>query len=170
MSDDLELVRRLANDHDLDETVIDRVRGTWRGATAAPVTFAEVSVRPIVPYLIYDDVPHAVEWLSIAFGFRELRDARFVDDAGVIQHAELELFGATVMMGPPSIHGASPSQGVSSMLDVGVPDVDAHYQRACAAGATIVIQLEDTPWGSRRYQATDLEGHQWQFSQSTVVA
>jgi uncharacterized glyoxalase superfamily protein PhnB len=55
------------------------------------------------------------------------------------------------------------------MLDVAVPDVDEHYDHARAAGATIVIDLEDTPWGSRRYQVSDLEGHQWQFSQSTVT-
>jgi uncharacterized glyoxalase superfamily protein PhnB len=42
--------------------------------------------------------------------------------------------------------------------------VDALYQRAGAAGAEVVIDLEDTPWGLRRFQARDIEGHQWHFS------
>ena len=69
------------------------------------------------------------------------------------------------MMGPPSVHGDSPRLGVSSMLDVTVNDVEGHYRRARAADAEVVIDLEDAPWGVRRYQARDLEGHQWQFSQ-----
>lgn len=171
MADVLELVGRLCRDDDVDSGAIDRVRGAWRASASSANAESLVggAMQPVVPYLIYDDVERAVTWLSEAFGFRELLDARFVDGAGAIQHAELELFGALVMMGPPSIHGESPRRGVSSMLDVGVPDVDAHYRRARAAGASIVIDIEDTPWGTRRYQASDLEGHQWQFSQPTAV-
>ncbi len=51
------------------------------------------------------------------------------------------------------------------MLTVYVDDVDAHYQRATAAGATIVLELANQPWGDRRYQASDPEGHQWSFAQ-----
>jgi uncharacterized glyoxalase superfamily protein PhnB len=46
---------------------------------------------------------------------------------------------------------------------------DAHYRRARAADASIVIDIEDTPWRTCRYQASDLEGHQRRFSQSTVA-
>jgi len=43
--------------------------------------------------------------------------------------------------------------------------VDRHCDRARAAGARIVLEPEDQPWGQRRYQATDPEGHQWHFAQ-----
>ena len=35
--------------------------------------------------------------------------------------------------------------------------------RALAAGAEIIVGLEDTPYGSREYAARDLEGHVWSF-------
>jgi len=44
-----------------------------------------------------------------------------------------------------------------------VADVDAHYARAKAAGAEIVMELEDTDYGSRGYSVRDLEGHLWSF-------
>ena len=68
-------------------------------------------------------------------------------------------------VGLPSIHGQSPKEGVSAMLYIYVDDVDAHYQRAQAAGAAVALELANQPWGDRRYQASDLEGHQWSFAQ-----
>lgn len=47
-----------------------------------------------------------------------------------------------------------------------VDAVDKHYARACAAGATILSELEDGGPG-RRYRAEDLEGHRWMFMQRT---
>jgi PhnB protein len=118
----------------------------------------------IVPHLVYDDVATAVECLTGAFGFRERTPARHTDDDGTISRTQLELADSVITLGLPSIHGGSPRDGVSSMLYVYVDDVDEHYEHAKAAGATIVIELDDAPWGDRRYQATDPEGHQWTFA------
>ena len=46
-----------------------------------------------------------------------------------------------------------------------VDDIDAHYQRARAAGATIVTELA-RPWGLPLYVADDLEGNRWTFAQA----
>jgi uncharacterized glyoxalase superfamily protein PhnB len=46
-----------------------------------------------------------------------------------------------------------------------VPDVDAHYEQARAEGAQILIPPHDQPWGLRDYEALDLEGRWWNFSQ-----
>lgn len=43
-----------------------------------------------------------------------------------------------------------------------VDDLDAHFERAKAAGAAILSKIEDGPPG-RRYRAEDLEGHRWFF-------
>ncbi len=40
-------------------------------------------------------------------------------------------------------------------------DVDAHYERARTAGATIVFPPENTVWGTRRYRCLDPEGYEW---------
>ena len=44
-------------------------------------------------------------------------------------------------------------------------DVDGHYRRAVAEGATTLDTPTDQPWGIRSYAALDVEGHQWQFAQ-----
>ena len=49
-------------------------------------------------------------------------------------------------------------------VHVEVVDLDAHYERARAAGATILREPEDLPFG-RLYSAADLEGHRWMFMQ-----
>jgi uncharacterized glyoxalase superfamily protein PhnB len=48
-------------------------------------------------------------------------------------------------------------------LYVVVPDPDAHHDRAVAADADIVRELEDQPYGSREYSLRDPEGNLWSF-------
>jgi len=50
-------------------------------------------------------------------------------------------------------------------VHVDVEDLDAHHERAKAAGATIIREPEDLPFG-RLYSAADPEGHRWMFMQS----
>jgi uncharacterized glyoxalase superfamily protein PhnB len=45
-----------------------------------------------------------------------------------------------------------------------VDDVDAHWARARDAGATLVGEPDDQPYGERTYRALDPEGHRWIFS------
>src|SRR5204862_7272648 len=62
--------------------------------------------------------------------------------------------------GPGTQH---PLDAAKQGVYVYVEDVDAHYARAKAAGAEIVMELEDTDYGSRGYSVRDLEGHLWSF-------
>ncbi len=110
----------------------------------------------VYPFLRYADADAALEWLGRAFGFREHAVYRGGDDErGPIVHAEVSLGPGIVMFGQgdPGDHG----------VYVAVDDADAHYERAKAAGAEIVRELEDTPYGSREYTARDPEGHVWSF-------
>ena len=47
---------------------------------------------------------------------------------------------------------------------VTVDDLDAHFERASAAGARMLSALEDSPHG-RRDRVEDLEGHRWMFEE-----
>ena len=131
-----------------------------------------------VPMVSYEDVGAAVDWLSNAFGFRESGE-RFSDGDGRVTHAELSLDGATVMLGWPGPEYRSPAHHADECeqaarwlatpfvvdgVQVEVDDVDAHAAQARAAGATIIRELEDLPFG-RLYSAADLEGHRWMFIQ-----
>lgn len=122
-------------------------------------------VPRILPHLIYDDVGAAVEWLTHAFGFSERVFVRHVRPDGTVERTQMQVEDSVITLGLPSVHGDSPRRGVSSMLYVYVGDVDEHYRRTRAAGATIVLDLATQPWGDRRYQVTDPEGHQWSFAQ-----
>jgi PhnB protein len=146
----------------------------------ARVTQRGVTQRAI-PMLSYEDVGSAVDWLSKAFGFRESGE-RFSDDEGRVTHAELELDGAAVMLGWPGPDYQSPSHHAEGCeqarrwlstpwvidgVHVEVHDLDAHCERARAAGATILREAEELPFG-RLYAAADLEGHRWMFLQPAV--
>jgi PhnB protein len=124
-----------------------------------------VTTPRIRPHLIYDDPGAAIEWLTRVFGFRERGAARHTSPEGVIGRTQMEVVDSLITLGLPSVHGGSPGRDVSTMLYVYVDDVEVHYQRTRAAGANIVLDLADRPWGDRNYQVADLEGHQWTFAQ-----
>ena len=122
-------------------------------------------VPRILPHVIYADVGAAVRWLTEVFGFRERTWVRHVSADGVIGRTQMDVLDSVITLGTPGVHGGSPRDGVSDMLYVYVDDVDAHHAGAVAAGATVVMELSDKPWGDRSYQVCDLEGHQWTFAQ-----
>ena len=118
----------------------------------------------IISYLYYSDVASVQKFLSRAFGFRKHgptnRDAR-----GMIKHSAMKLGKDLVMMGCPGPEYRNPRQlgQPTQCLFVSVADVDAHFTRAKKAGAKIIQEIGDTPFGQRRYGAEDPEGHQWFF-------
>jgi uncharacterized glyoxalase superfamily protein PhnB len=119
----------------------------------------------ITPYLLYEDATAAIEWLTSVFGLRE-RD-RMANEDGAVTHAELE-FGddGLVMIGHPGPDYRSPAHTGSAhgSLYVYVDDVDAHFERSRDAGAEILQEPVDEPYGDRRYGACDMEGHHWYFA------
>lgn len=120
---------------------------------------------PISPYLYYEDVAGTLEWLVKAFGFAERM--RMPGPEGDVAHAEMELNGGVVMMGCPSGEYQNPGRHghAHQLIHVYVDEVDSHCERARSAGAKIVAEPEDKPYGDRNYMAEDPEGHQWSFAQ-----
>ena len=88
----------------------------------------------IIPYIFYRDVPTALEWLTRAFGFTE--ELRHATPSGM--HAQMTLDGQRIMMGQGSKEWGmlSPHETKSATQGtfVYLADVDAHYERARAAG------------------------------------
>jgi PhnB protein len=117
-----------------------------------------------VPYIFYRDIDAALAWLTKAFGFVET--LKHATPSGGI-HAEMQLDGQMIMMGqgardPQLLSALEAGVGTQGVF-VWIADVDAHYERAVAAGATIVQPLLDQPYG-RSYYARDLDGHPWFFT------
>jgi len=132
----------------------------------------------IVPFIGYEDAAGAIEWLGRAFGFGENRAERY-EEEGTITHAELDLEGATIYLSTPRGYASPHSVREESELArraydnpwvidghfVEVGDVDAHHERAVAAGARILHEPEEPGYGFRVYSAEDPEGHRWMFGQ-----
>jgi PhnB protein len=110
-------------------------------------------------------VAAAIDWLGRAFGFQER--LRFADEDGTVTHAELTLGDGAVYLGHPGPDYRSPKQvGTSShLVHVYVDDVEAHHALAVAARAPGLGELQETPYGDRRYDTEDLEGQRWSFAQ-----
>lgn len=148
----------------------------WRPWQARDMSTNSAPPAPsVVPMLTYADGVAALEWLARAFGFRER--ARLIE-GGRLTHGELEAEGGLILLATtPDYEGprrhrehceaARRWSQVPWVIDgvlVYVGDVDAHYARAKAQGASILSELEDG-FPGRRYRAEDLEGHRWMFLQ-----
>jgi uncharacterized glyoxalase superfamily protein PhnB len=162
----VELVRKLRRDAAFDPAALDRGKEMLMAAIQQEL---EARRRPtIVPQVPYEDIRAALSFLERAFGFREIRSSRMEGADGVIHHSNVA-FGASVIgIGTQGAHGAiSPkSAGIASQyISVYVDDIDAHYERALAAGAQIGRGPRDHARDYRAYEALDLEGHRWRFVQ-----
>jgi len=131
---------------------------------------ADAPARPaFIPSVIYKDNRAALKWLEEAFGFEP--SAVLVDSKGDIAHAEMTHGAGVIMVGnefaswaksPASVDGAN-TQRIHVHLDSGI---DAHFEKARAAGAKIVMEPADQFYGERTYVVQDHEGHHWTFSQT----
>jgi len=113
-------------------------------------------------YLSYRDAPAALDWLA-ACGFELVRR---IDDGGRVVHAEARLGEAVVIVASNDVdydHAVLVGQSTGHGIYLTVADVDDVYARAVAAGATPVIEPEDTEWATRRARVLDPEGIEWSF-------
>jgi PhnB protein len=133
--------------------------------------------QTVVPMVAYEDAAAAIDWLTRAFGFREDADERYTED-GRVTHAELDVGdGSIIYVANPTADYVSPKRHredckvaahwstvpwVVDGVQVLVADVEEHFARAKTAGATMLSQIEDNPFG-RLYRAEDVEGHRWMF-------
>lgn len=122
-------------------------------------------VGSVYPSVHYDDATAAIEFLVRAFGFR--RRLVVPGDNGTVRHSELTFGRAVVMVADahPEFGARGPRSlgGTSAGLSLYLADVDAHCARARAAGAEILREPQDEPYGGRGYMARDPGGHWWYF-------
>jgi uncharacterized glyoxalase superfamily protein PhnB len=134
--------------------------------------------QKVTPFIGYENAAAAIEWLERAFGFVEDRSARY-EGKGTITHAELVLGEARIFVSTPDGYANPLRMRETSDLArraydnpwvvdghfVEIDDVGAHYERAQAAGATILREPEEPGVGFRIYSVEDFEGHRWMFGQ-----
>ncbi len=110
----------------------------------------------VSPYLIVDGADATITFLKAAFDAVELR--RFPDDAGKLMHAEVRIDDTVLMLADP----APPDwPAVPSYVHLYVPDVDATYRKALAAGGTSVQEPAQKQDADKRGGVRDAGGTTW---------
>ena len=118
----------------------------------------------IIPSLRYRDAHAMIDWLCDVFGFR--RHMIVEDGVGGVAHAQLTLGDGMFMLGSTrdDAYGRllrDTRDGVTGSSYVVVADADAVHARAVAAGAAIVMPIQDEAHGGRGFGLRDPEGHVW---------
>ena len=118
----------------------------------------------VTPTLTLDNAAQAIDWYKKALGAEEI--ARAVGPDGKIMHAEIRIGDSKIMMNDPMMGGKGPQAlgGSPAGLWIYVEDCDALFNRAVAAGATVLPgmgQLQDQFWGDRSGSFSDPHGYKW---------
>jgi uncharacterized glyoxalase superfamily protein PhnB len=115
----------------------------------------------------YRDPRKAMEWLAAAFGFTPTLIV--TDASGRISVIMMQFGGCTVALGHQD---EAVPRGAPRTASIHVRgrtpdaiDINAHCERARAAGAKIVQEPAQAFWGDFDYAAEDLEGYVWRFGQ-----
>jgi PhnB protein len=118
-------------------------------------------------YLAVQDADRAIEFYKDAFGAEEVM--RMPSPDGTIAHAEMQVGDSKLMLSDPfpqsSVRPPSERGGPTASIFMYCEDVDAAFEQAKRAGATVVTELEDMFWGDRFGSLADPFGHVWSLAQ-----
>ena len=120
----------------------------------------------ITAALVFKDAKKAIAFYKKAFGAQEKLVLEGHD--GAVMHAELKIGDSVFMLGEEnpaypehkSAESASGGAGCFS-LNLYVPNADAVFKQAVAAGATAAEQPKDAFWGDRYGRVVDPFGYTW---------
>jgi PhnB protein len=120
----------------------------------------------ISPYLCVDGATAAIQFYGEVLGATERM--RMPAPGGKVGHAELQIGDSLIMVSDefPEMGQVSPTTvgGSPVVISVYVDDVDAVFERAQQAGASVVRPPEDQFYGDRAAQFNDPFGHRWSIA------
>lgn len=120
----------------------------------------------VTPYLIINGAAKAIDFYQRAFGARERM--RLPGPGDIVMHAEIEVGGSVIMLADecPQMNALSPQTlgGTPVLLHLYVPDADAMFAAAVAAGAQVEQPMENKFYGDRSGSVIDPFGHRWTLS------
>jgi len=130
-----------------------------------------IEITPaVIPHLVVDDAAAAIDFYVKAFNAVEV--GRVPGPGGKLVHAAISINGGSVYLNddfPDFNEGKSSTPvalgGTPVTIHLEVTDVDARYQQALDAGATVIAALEDQFWGARYGVLRDPFGHHWSLGQ-----
>jgi uncharacterized glyoxalase superfamily protein PhnB len=113
--------------------------------------------QTVFPCITFRDASASIDWLERALGAECV--ARYDDESGRVQHAEVRVGESTVMCGDERAGSKATPPGMSVVYVV-VSDADVAYRRAKDAGAEVTEPV-DQDYGSRDITVTDPDGNRW---------
>jgi len=138
-----------------------------RSASSPAVRPVEEGMHTITPHLTCANGHEAIEFYKRAFGAREVMRSLMPD--GKIGHAMLRIGDSPLFLADEfpdyGAFGPLALKGSPVNLHLALPNVDAVWEQAVAAGATVKMELADQFWGDRYGQLEDPFGHRWSLAQ-----
>jgi uncharacterized glyoxalase superfamily protein PhnB len=122
----------------------------------ATVDYIRKGFHTITPYLTVHKAAELIDFVKGAFGAAELMRGGPGSQGGI--HCEVRIGDSMLMIGGGGAWRGTP---MPTALHLYVPDADAVYRRAVAAGATSVRVPVDQPYGDREATVEDLAGNHW---------
>ena len=117
----------------------------------------------VVPYLMLDGAAAAIEFYKQALGAVEVGERTKMPD-GRLMNARIDVNGGSIMvMDPMPEHGHPAAPHDSFNLHLHVDDADRWFERAVAAGCTVVMPMALQFWGDRYGMVKDPYGVTWGF-------
>jgi PhnB protein len=120
--------------------------------------FKPADYHTVTPYLVVDGAERLIAFIVDVLEGTEMM--RLPGPGGRIGHAEIRVGDSVVMLAD----APSPESITKSLLHVYVPDSDATYARAMAAGATSLRDPQNEFYGDRMSGAQDALGNRWYFA------
>jgi uncharacterized glyoxalase superfamily protein PhnB len=122
-----------------------------------------------IPVLPYVDIRAAHDFLVDVLG---LDSGGLVEHEGHVVHGEVRAGDRRLWLHEASGGLTTPAQAGARTggIVLHVRDVDAHHERAKAAGATILREPTDEDYGQREYGVRDPEGHDWYIATPFAAA
>ena len=148
---------------DREGGITDPCGNSWYIATHRATGLAPGGFRSVTPGLQVRGSGGLLDFLKQAFGADETMCERTPD--GNILHAMLRIGDSVVELG--EAHGPFPP--LRCALHFYVPDADAVYARALAAGGTSIYPLTDQAYGERSGGVEDAWGNQWYIATYTGI-
>jgi PhnB protein len=122
-----------------------------RGKSEPPAVRQPAGFHTVTPRVVVEDPAGFIKFIKRVFGGEgELQKAR---------PSQIRI-GDSILM----VTGTGARETFPAFLYVYVADADAACRRATDAGATVLEEVRDTPYGDRRGMVKDRWGNVWQIA------
>ncbi len=123
-----------------------------------------------IPHLIVSDGLAAIDFYKKLFGAEE-GHRMMAQDGKRLMHGEIVLDGHKIFVSDEfeesegTLKSPQTLGGTCVRITVEVENADALVERAVAAGAKVLMPLQDLFWGARYGKILDPFGHEWGINQ-----